>query len=201
MRLTKTELNIQERYNINMYLIMISTIGLRDILPMIFNVFVKLIFLEWTAAGERNQFVEFDLESTPLQVFTNSEIGSGDLMWVQFFDANESSGKGGGITLYFDSQPKYDLGYCVARVDVPVNKLGTDKNRIWTIKKENTRMKLVCNGVEIFDIETQTSTKSECRTRWSFDCAKMRFASTHAGTDTASDFYRKYISGKTLSLI
>ena len=119
-------------------------------------------------------------------------------MWLQFAGEDELSDKGGGITLYFDSLPKYDLGYCESKVEIPVDKLGTDKNRIWTIKKENTRMKLFCNGVEIFDIETQTSNKSECRTRWSFDCDKIRFANTNVGTDTASDFYRKYKTGKTL---
>ena len=156
-----------------------------------------MLFSDWTATGQRNQYIEFDLESTPLQVRTDSEIGSGDLMWIQFADLGESSGKGGGISLHFDSQPKYDLGYCESRVHIPVNKLGTDKNRTWTMKKENTRMKLFCNGVEIFDIETQTSTKSECRTHWSFDCGKMRFRSTSTEPDTASDFYRKYISGKS----
>ena len=120
-------------------------------------------------------------------------------MWVQFADISESSDKGGGISIYFDSQPKYGLGYCERRVGIPVDKLGTDKNRIWTIKKENTRMKLLCNGVEIFDIETQTSTETDCGTRWSFDCAKIRFVSTNAETDTASDFYRKDIPGKRIS--
>ena len=158
----------------------------------------KFLFLDWTATGERNQLIDFDLESTPLQVLTDSEIGSGDLMWVQFLDSSADENKGGGISLYFDSQPTYYLGYCESKVHIPVNKLGTAKNRTWTIKKENTRMKLYCNGVEIFDIETQTSTKSECRARWSFDCAKIRFASTTYGTDTASDFYRKYISGKRI---
>ena len=180
-----------------MCLIMIAPIRLLDILSTIFN--IELIFLEWTITGERNQLIEFDLESTPLQVFTNSEIGSGDLMWVQFLDSSADGNKGGGISLYFDSPPKYDLGYCETRVEIPVDKLGTDKNRIWTIKKENTRMKLLCNRVEIFDIETQTSTEAVCKTRWSFDCAKMRFASTNEGADTASDFYRKYIPGKRIS--
>ena len=119
-------------------------------------------------------------------------------MWVQFLDSSADENKGGGIALYFDSEPKYDLGYCESRVHIPLNKLGTNKSRIWTMKKENATMKLLCNGVEIFDIETQTSTKSECRTRWSFDCGKIRFASTYVDTDTASDFYRKYKTGKTL---
>ena len=117
-------------------------------------------------------------------------------MWVQFADISESSDKGGGISIYFDSQPKYDLGYCESRVHIPVDKLGTDKNRIWTIKKENTRMKLFCNGVEIFDIETQTSNRSDCKSYWSFDSAKIRFRSTNTGTDKASDFYREYQPGK-----
>ena len=67
-------------------------------------------------------------------------------MWIQFADEDESSGKGGGISIYFDSQMKYSLGYCEFNVHIPHAKLGTDKSRTWTIVKVDTRMKLFCNG-------------------------------------------------------
>ena len=152
---------------------------------------------EWTATGERNQFIEFDIESTPLQVFTNSEIGSGDVMWVQFANIQETGIVG--FVVKFDSNPFYSIGQCLENVRIPLNQLGTDKDRIWTIEKDsNTRVKLYCNGAEIADIDTQASDKPKCGQFWAVDFAGIRFiAGTHDDhlKDTASDFFRKYKPG------
>ena len=151
---------------------------------------------DWTASGERNVYIEFDLETTKLQVLTDSVIGSKDLTWIQFLDSSVSRGKGGGISIHFETQMRYSLGYCQAN-NIPHNKLGTDRNRIWTIEKVETRMKLFCNEEEIFDIETN-SEDDGCRTRWSFDCAKIKFTSSSYEIDNASDLYRKFKTGKNL---
>ena len=75
-------------------------------------------FSEWTATGERNQFIEFDLESTPLQVFTNSIIGSGDMMWIQFANLNKDGIVG--FVVKFDSNPFFNIGQCVENVQIPL---------------------------------------------------------------------------------
>ena len=161
------------------------------------NLFHLLPFSDWTAAGERNQYIEFDLESTPLQVFTDSEIGSEDSVWIQFANTNKAAVVG--FVVKFNSNPYYSIGYCVANVQIPFNKLGADKNRIWTIEKDsNTRVKLYCNGAQIADIDTQASMSAECRQLWAVDFAGMRFidgTDNDKDKDTASDFFTEYKIG------
>ena len=146
--------------------------------------------------GERNRKIQFDLNFTPLQIYTDSKIGSGDVMWVQFF----ASSGGVGISVRFDSTPNYYIGLCVQRTVIPQNNLGKDNDRIWTIEKHGTRLKLLCNGVEIFNYETETSSENDCKDRWTLDFIKIRFTDNTANNgnmDTASDLYRQHITGKS----
>ena len=91
---------------------------------------------------------------------------------------------------------------------IPLNQLGTDKNRIWTIEKDsNTRVKLYCNGEEIADFDTKASEsdKPKCGQVWAVDFAGMKFIDGTNNSqlkDTASDFFRKYKPGnEALSLL
>ena len=155
---------------------------------------------DWIETEERSQNIQFDINSTPLQIYTDSEIGSGDIMWVQFLTDSEN---GAGISVRFDETPNYHIGGCTTnRPKIQLDKLGEDNDRIWTIEKHGTRLKLLCNGVEIFDYDTQTSNENDCKNRWSIDFTRMRFAD-YTGTtindglkDTASDLYRKQTTGK-----
>ena len=153
----------------------------------------------WTAAGERGQKIEFDINSTPLQLYTDSEIGSGDVMWVQFTQSNSEMVVG--ISVKFDSEPSYHIGKCVTeRTEIPKNKLGENKNRNWTIEKKGRRLKLSCNGVEIFNYDTESSEIWQCRARWSKDYDSFRFRDDDDITkkDTASDLYREYTTGNSI---
>ena len=63
----------------------------------------------------------------------------------------------------------------------------------------DTRIKLSCNGMQIFDIDTSISTMDNCGKLWSADFAQMRFVGESTGgyqIDTASDFYRQYETGE-----
>ena len=148
--------------------------------------------------GERNRIIQFDINSTPLQIYTDSEIGSGDVMWVQFM----GSGNTVGISVILDSTPNYRIGYCINKpTEIQKNRLGENKNRIWTIEQHGTRWQLFCNGVKIFDYDTQTSNDEDCRDRWSSDFTTMRFRqkTNYTGRmgdkDTASDLYREHTIG------
>ena len=152
---------------------------------------------DWAAVGIRNREISFNINSTPLQVQTDSEIGSEDQMWIQFFDSHLEGFTG--IAIWFET-PRYRIGHCQSGT-IPSSKLGTDIRRIWTIKKEDTRLMLSCNGMQIFDFDIQML-KSGCEERRSYDFDVMRFTD---GTkveapanwiDTASDFYRQFTDGK-----
>ena len=72
-----------------------------------------------------------------------------------------------------------------------LSKLGNNSNRVWTIKKDLSRLRLGCNGEEIFDIDTQPIINMDCIGQWSNDLTVVIFID-----DTASDFYRQYTNGK-----
>ena len=155
---------------------------------------------DWTTTGERNQAIKFDINSTQLQVYTDSEIGSGDVMWLRFIESNSGKGALAGISVRFDSTPNYHIGTCVSdREDIPTNKIGESNHRIWTIVKNGSKVKLACNGVEIFHYDTQTSSDNNCKERWSLDFDTLKFVDNTANDgkkDIASDLFREHTDGK-----
>ena len=116
-------------------------------------------------------------------------------MWVQFF----ASSGGAGISVRFDSDPNYHIGSCLNRTKIATEKLGEYNDRVWTIEKHDTRLKLLCNGVEIFNYDMHTSSEENCEDRWSLNFIKMRFTDNtenNGNMDTASDLYRQHTTGK-----
>ena len=129
-------------------------------------------------------------------MLTDSEIGSGDLLWVQFFSSNDES-KAAGFSISFGSTPKYSLGYCEINKSIDREMFRLNSHKVWTIRKENTRVMLKCNGVQIFEIDTSLSAGENCEKKWSMKFDSMRFyADGEKSADTASDFFRAYTSGK-----
>ena len=120
-------------------------------------------------------------------------------MWLQFIES--SSGLGAGFSVRFDSTPNYHIGTCVSdREDIPTNKIGESNHRIWTIEKNGSKVKLACNGVEIFHYDTQTSSDNNCKERWSLDFDTFKFVDNTANDgkikDIASDLFREHTAGK-----
>ena len=123
----------------------------------------------WTETGTRNTEIDFDIESTPLQISTDSVIGSGDNLWVRFLDKNS---EGAGIHMKFVDPPSYTIGSCTQETDFSIP--GTEKYRIWTFKKQDNTLQLLCNGVEIFNFNYGDS-PAECKSWWTKDFAKITF--------------------------
>ena len=98
--------------------------------------------------------------------------------------------------MHFDSAPYYHVGYCGEPTVIPLDKLGTNKNRIWTIELDSTRVKLFCNGIQIFDYDPQLSESQECREKWSLGASILKFGDNSEEMDNASDFFREYTTGK-----
>ena len=113
--------------------------------------------------------------------------------WPQFFDPD---GAGRGISVLLYSSPYYGIGYCQNDIEIPLDKLGTNKNRIWTIELDSMRVKIFCNGIQIFDYDPQLSGSQECREKWSFGASILKFGDNSEAMDNASDFYREYTTGK-----
>ena len=143
--------------------------------------------------------INFDLENYPLQIKTDSEVGSDEELRVMFYDSQEDLI--GGIFLYFESTPQYYISYCSSsHVDIP--NLPSETEKVWTITFTRTSdvvtLVLHCNEVEVFKVVISNSIcKSDyAATHWSRKPAsKILFHSDASNIDTASDYFRKGKSG------
>ena len=148
---------------------------------------------DWTAVT-KSQNIDFDLETTPLQIETDSMVGSGDLIWVRFNPLNSDSGPR--ISILFQDPPSYYIGYCLTD-NISFTIPSTENKRVWTIRKTATTLQLLCDTKQIFILNFADSPrKQECTSNWSnLDTAHINFQST----DTASDSFRQRPKGKLLS--
>ena len=78
---------------------------------------------------------------------------------------------------------------------------GSGDLRVWTITKTASSLHLLCNGVQIFDLDFAewSSPDEECVKKWSMDFAYLRFTSTFKKSDEASDFFRQLSYGEPFS--
>ena len=141
----------------------------------------------WTAV-QRSSLIPHDLENTPLEIKTDSTLGSGDTVDVWF---RTTQGVYAGVVISFSSTPQYWLSYCsTSRTNFPSN-LPSEVDKIWRITLDRTagiRLKIHCNGVEVLNvlISDNTCYRSDWRKYWSRDVEKIKFPSY----DTASEYYR-----------
>ena len=134
---------------------------------------------------------DYDLENTPLEIKTDSEVGSNEQMVVFFFTAQGSYA--GGVGIYFRSKVQYFLGRCSTYEAKFPTTLPSTKEKVFRmtlIRTSGVRIKIHCNDEEIVNvlISGTTCTDSDWSTYWSREVKKILFYSD----DTASDGYRPY---------
>ena len=142
----------------------------------------------FTAVGTRDVYIEYDAEAAPLQILTDSAVGSEDRLWVKFYVV-EGTGIGG-VDIKFTDPPQYAIGYCTGWTTFTMPEGEGDK--IWTITKTNISISLSCNYEEIIYLLLSNSTHDECECRWSQNATKILFNSL----DTASQMYRPQPTSK-----
>lgn len=140
---------------------------------------------------QRDVEITHDLEKTPLEISTNSEISSGESIYVKFL--TDQSFSAGGLLIKLSGTPSYIIVACKT-VDV-TSTLPTKKEKIWRItltraEPEVIRLRMHCNDVEMFDfvLSDTTCDVTEWKTTWNRDVGKIKFLTS----DAASDFYRTY---------
>ena len=134
--------------------------------------------------------INFDLESTPLEIKTESALGSDKEVRVWFYTAGGS--KVGGVKLLLASPPQYLLVNCHSAssyTNFPVD-LPREIDKVWTIFLSKTpviTLEIHCNDVEVLHVRmSDTCTEGDWNNKWSKKVEKIRFG----GKDTASDHYR-----------
>ena len=148
----------------------------------------------WTAV-----FPYIDLETIPLEIKTDSTIGSGDEVWVEFTSDNSYVGEFG---IYFSSTPQYYISFCMSYTDFPVS-LPSDVEKVWRItlnRNSGIRLLIHCNNVEVLNILMSDNTcysYSSWSTYWNRNVERIWFHHS----DTASDYYRAGQSGTTFHML
>ena len=138
---------------------------------------------------QRGVFIEWDVESTPLEIRTNSVLGSDDRVYVTFFSAGGEYA--GDVQFYFASTLQYWLGWCTQSwTNLPVTAPSAN-DKVWRItltKTAGVRVVIHCNEVEVLNTLISEATCSDSRwsTYWNNDVTKIKFESS----DTASDGYK-----------
>nr|AFK75430.1 putative secretory peptide-20 [Pleurobrachia bachei] len=156
-----------------------------------FLILISLLALSSATAAwnpvVRDTFIPFDLESTPLQIKTDSTAGSEEQIWVRTYTADGSLV--GGVGLKFTSSIQYAIGFCNNNlwVSLPVQP-PEEVDKVWTIRKNTTAVSIECNGVEVLNYQLSESSDTRCVSTWGGDVVeKIMF---HSSLDTASDSYR-----------
>ena len=146
----------------------------------------------WTPV-KNDVYIEADLENSPLEIKTDSSLGSNEKVKVGFYTSEELWV--GELTIHFTSTPRYELHSCNNIRTNFLTNFPTDEIKVWKITLTRTSgirsLVIQCNNNEILNILLSDTTCTDRRGRgsagsgWDNGVEKIRFYQ-----DTASDYYR-----------
>ena len=90
-----------------------------------------------------------------------------------------------GLAVKFANLPTYNIRDCTPSPGVTFTMPDGEVQK-WTITKYPNKLKLHCNGVEVFNFKFSDSSEARCVGAWSSDKVAFKFD----GTDTSGDSYR-----------
>ena len=137
--------------------------------------------------------INYDLKNSPLQIKTDSVVGSNEQVLRVYFYGHVQDDTAGGVFLYFSSPPQYYLYFCSTSWTNFPTVLPIETNKVWTITLSRVsgeiRVVITCNTVEVLNVvlSSTTCSVSDWSTYWSRDVEKILF---NPSLDTASDYYR-----------
>ena len=149
----------------------------------------------WLTAVQKT-LIDFDLENTPLEIKTDSYVGSDEYFQVNFH--SDSGVRLGGIRIHLKSAPLYRILECSRDQLGNSTTISSDSSNIWriTLKRMTieTRVTIHCNNEEVLHVvlsNTVCDRVTNWGTTWGTHVAKIKFSSTHDVTD----YYRAYTPG------
>ena len=128
--------------------------------------------------------VNFDLESTPLEIKTKQTVGWNYVSL--YFNGVDSEA----IFFDFDDPPQYFLGSCLTSNNDFSSPYPTEAEKIWRILKHpGPRLVIQCNEQTLlnFTFSDDSCENSEWNTTWNSDVTKIRFKDR---VEEVSEFYR-----------
>ena len=160
----------------------------------------RLITCENNLGNWTEVYPEIDLETKPLEIKTDSTIGSGDRVYVEFYTSGRDDV--GYVVILFSSTPQYYIHPCMYDGTNFAVSLPTEVEKVWRItlnRNSGIRLLIHCNNVEVVNFLMSDST---CNfwwsTYWSRTVEKIWFSPNE---DTASDYFRAGQTGKATYLL
>ena len=116
--------------------------------------------------------IPHDLETTPLQIKTDSN--SGDL-YLRFFTAGGEAA--GNIYIFVsDEYPDYWVYNCMVKGKEYPSNAPSGVNMVWTATKlPGPKITVHCNGVYLFEVSEDSCDDSEWRKVWGLDVEQIEF--------------------------
>ena len=147
----------------------------------------------WIAV-QRNVKIDYDLERNPLEIRSDSELGSGDEVYVWFYTSQEE--EAGGVQFKLTSPPQYYIYDCRDYWTNFPTDLPTARVKVWRItvirSTDIIGLQILCNGEEVLNTALSDSMCTKSRSSWykywSRDIEKIKFSVD----DTISEYYRAY---------
>ena len=139
---------------------------------------------------QRGLKLDADLENSPLEIKTDSSLGSDEKVNMWFY-AESGIFVAGRLILHFTSPPQFTINSCTYETNFPIA-LPTDTNKVWRISLTRTsgiRLVIHCNEVEVLDYVLSDSTCSY-RNWWDMWKREVKQIKFDKDEDTASDYYR-----------
>ena len=100
-----------------------------------------------------HELIEHDLDTYPLEIKTDSEIGSGHVINICFYVSSETDVENwrnvGHIKIVFNNPMKHLISPCRNTLTTFDLAVPEETNKIWVITKTSTRLLITCNSVEV----------------------------------------------------
>ena len=133
--------------------------------------------------------MDFDLETMPLEIKTDSAIGSKNEVKVWFYTSDDELA--GRFLLFFTSTLQYKIHGCTPSRTNFTALIPDAREKIWRVTKTNTsgiRLTIHCNEVEMVNIVMSNTTCGDdaWSSIWDKEIKKIHFPPG----DTASDYYK-----------
>ena len=156
----------------------------------IIAVYSKAHYLTVWKPVERDVKIPFNMDTTSLQIKTDSLAGSENAVNVQFFTAEKEYI--GSVYLDFFSPPEYAVGGCMNNRyhPLPTNLIPSEVTKVWQINKlPGLRITVQCNGLTVVDftLTDETCDDHDWSIMWNKQIKQIDFP---ARWDDASDEYR-----------
>ena len=145
---------------------------------------ITLALPGWTTIVIGQDYLH-EAESVPVQIKTNSVVGSGEGLNLFFFASEKASG---GVMVKFFDPPTYFVSYCSSGYTLFPVALPEEVDKIWTITQTAKTVKISCNEVELVTYTFANNNNGNCIPFWSRDTVKIKFHGTY--DSQASDQFR-----------